>query len=171
MSTQILGLPLHPLAVHVPIVLVPLFALLVIVYTCVPRVRKHCSWLLCGLAIATPLGVVMAALSGDPLAMQKLPNGRDGSAVAQSISAHATYGGLLMWITILLGLITLLFLFLVRRTRLAAAQEEQEPKSPKRKRRNIGQVVLAGFAVLLSAVAMFLVVNAGHSGASMVWSP
>ena len=177
MPTEILGLPLHPLAVHIPVVLVPLFALLAIVFSCVPRVRKHCAWLLCILAVMTPLAAATAALSGDPLALQLLGELAEGTEIADetkaAISTHATYGGLLMWTTILLGILCLVLLFLVRRERVALTatkdDNDNNDENPTGKPRRIGQIVVTVFIVPLSALAMFLVYNAGHSGAEMVW--
>ena len=170
-------MPLHPLAVHIPVVLVPLFALLAIVFSCVPRVRKHCAWLLCILAVMTPLAAATAALSGDPLALQLLGELAEGTEIADetkaAISTHATYGGLLMWTTILLGILCLVLLFLVRRERVAVTEPKDDnddnDENTTRKPRRIGQIVVTVFIVPLSALAMFLVYNAGHSGAEMVW--
>ncbi len=62
------GLPLHPLAVHVPVVLLPLGALGVLLVLLVPRWRTLLAWPVIAVTGIAAAGALVAKLSGEALA-------------------------------------------------------------------------------------------------------
>src|SRR5207253_6417931 len=60
-----MGLPLHPLVIHVAVVAVPMLALAGIVYAFVPRLRGRGGCVAVLLALFTPLTVLVSKLAGD----------------------------------------------------------------------------------------------------------
>lgn len=152
MFEEILGLPLHPLAVHAPIVLVPLLVVAAVVYALVPKKRGHLAWVAALLAIVAPVSAVVAKLSGDAF----VDRSYQGQLV-EPVATHADWGNLLMWLAIALGAITLA-LIAVRRGGAASS-------GPR------GWIAGAlTVALLLTAAGVgWLVFQTGHTGAEMVW--
>lgn len=151
MFEEILGLPLHPLAVHAPIVLVPLLVLASIGYALVPKKRGHVAWVAAILAVLAPGSAAVAKLSGDAFGERTY-----GDALPDVVVTHSTYGNRLLVATIVTGVLTLGLIWVRRgqgggtaRTWLTGAL-----------------TVLVVAAAVVSAVFVFQV---GHSGAEMVW--
>lgn len=101
MFEGISGLPLHPLAVHAAIVLVPLLVLTALVYAVVPRWRAKVDWLAALLAVIAPLAAFVAVQSGN--AFQR----RLGLPLEGDLSDHRGFGTNTMWAAIALGVLTL----------------------------------------------------------------
>ncbi len=68
MFDQLLGLPVHPLLVHVPVVLLPLVALGVVALAARPAWRPRYAGLILVFSVVAALGAVGAMLSGNALA-------------------------------------------------------------------------------------------------------
>lgn len=141
------GLPLHPLAVHVPVVLLPLGALGLLALIVVPRWRAPLAWPVVGILGVATVGALVAKLSGEALA------GRVGSP-----GQHEQLGNWLLATSAVLL--------------VAALAWWQWQRRSARARRSTGVMgVLAG--MLLGALALGAVIIAvltGHSGATSVWS-
>jgi uncharacterized membrane protein len=148
---EILGLPLHPLAVHVPIVLVPALALVSVAYALLPRFRAQLEWLAALLAVAAPVSAYVAKLAGEALRDNRVePNASAG--ILAGINDHANLGNRLVWAAIGLGVLTLLLIG-VRRMRGA----------------NWLSWGLAGLVVIAAVLAAIAIFQVGDSGANMVW--
>ncbi len=65
MFDKINGMPLHPLAVHAAVVLVPLLILVTLGYALVPRLRSRLDWAVLALAVIAPIAVYVAKESGE----------------------------------------------------------------------------------------------------------
>ncbi|MEK8104897.1 hypothetical protein NKG94_06190 [Micromonospora sp. M12] len=65
MFEEFMGLPAHPLVLHLAVVFVPLLALLTVGYALVPPIRPHTRWVLALLALGAPVAALLARLSGD----------------------------------------------------------------------------------------------------------
>lgn len=141
------GLPLHPLAVHVPVVLLPLGALGLLVLIAVPRWRAPLAWPVVGILGVAAVGALVAKLSGEALA-----------ARVGSPGQHEQLGNWLLATSAVLFVAALAWWLWQRRSARA--------------RRSTGVVgVLA--SMLLGTVALgavIIVVLTGHSGATSVWS-
>ena len=176
MPTEIFGLPLHPLAVHLPVVLVPLLALGIAVYVLVPRLRRHAGWVVVALSVAAPAVVFVARWSGQQLAQQQLESFAgtpEAAERAQTISAHAGNGTTLLWLTLAAAPLVWLFTSLAsgRLARLAKSRDWTRLSSSDESSARRSTVLASLGAVLIGlAVAMtYFVVRAGHSGAAMLW--
>lgn len=181
------GLPVHPVVVHLPIVLVPLLALLMVLYLVIPPLRRHLGWAVMILAILAPASVLGARLSGEELRDHVLADG-GGTDLENLINLHDGYAKVLLWLTIVLLPITLLFGALERGRRSALARHRESlpptpagdidtPESaasrsdsdPAGRGRTVVMTVLALIMVGLIGVSVWYLYQAGHSGAAMVW--
>lgn len=146
LAATVSGLPLHPLAVHVPVVLLPLGALGLLLLLVVPRWRAQLAWpVIAVLAIAT-VGALVAKLSGEALAAQV-------GVPAQ----HQQLGNWLLVISAILLLATIAWWLWERRAA--------------RRRRPTGVVGVLVALVLgtLAVGSLIVAVLTGHSGAEAVW--
>lgn len=153
MFEEIVGLPLHPLAVHGAVVLVPLLALAALAYALVPRLRTRVGWAAVLLAVAAPLAAVTAKLSGE--AFQE----RRGLPVVGELADHRNLGTTTMWLTIALGVLTL-GLYAVKRWGGGPAAVRAWLSG--------GLTVLV---VLAAGAAAVFVVRTGDLGSRIVWEP
>lgn len=139
------GLPLHPLVVHVAVVLLPLSALGLIVVVLVPRARKPFAWLvLAGLA-AGSIATFVAKQSGEALAARVgLPE------------EHAQWGDILPFVALALTVVAGVWVWLWFRQRGT--------------RQTTTLTTLVGWVAILGALAtIVLTVVVGHTGALAVW--
>lgn len=143
MFDTFLGLPLHPLLVHVPVVLLPLAAIAVLLLAARPRWRRaHAVPTLAVLAVGS-LSTVGALLSGRRFAERVgLPGNHESLGTALMVVALlylALAGAWLLW-----------------------TRKAETPST--------GQQV-GGLAVsLVSLLVLVLTALTGHSGASAAWS-
>lgn len=142
MFDTFLGLPLHPLLVHVPVVLLPLAAVAVLLLVARPRWRRaHAVPTLAVLTLGA-LGTVGALLSGRRFAARV---GLPGD--------HERLGTALLWVSLLYLALAGAWLLWTRKA--------QTP-SP-------GQQVGAIAVALCSLLVIVLTALTGHSGASAAW--
>ncbi|WP_347756059.1 cytochrome b5-like heme/steroid binding domain-containing protein [Agrococcus sp. ProA11] len=140
------GLPLHPLAVHIPVVLLPLGAIGVILALLVPRWRPSLGWAMVAVLGVATAGALVAKLSGEALAE------RVGSP-----GQHEQLGNwVLIMSTILLGATLAWWLW--------------QGKADRRNRPTgvIGLIVGSVLAAI-AVGAIIISVLAGHTGATRVW--
>lgn len=138
---ELQGLPLHPLIVHVVVILVPVSAIAMMVAIAVPKWRPWLQWFaLTGLIIGG-LGTYVAKLSGDSL-----------SAAVGLPTFHAEWGNNL--VPLVLGLLALsgLWIWLNRTTSWRRAER-----------------ICAGLVSLFSLATVGMTYVVGHSGAEAVW--
>ncbi|GIG65374.1 DUF2231 domain-containing protein [Phytomonospora endophytica] len=185
------GLPLHPLLVHFPLVLVPLLVLLVFLYVLIPPLRKRVGWAVLALAVLAPVAVFFARWAGKSFAdsvLAALPAGAtETDAKADAIAEHEMFGDWLLWLTV--GLLPLFLLFGAlergRRSALAratdrpfAAKKDADADAPTPPKPNDDpaaggrKLVMVIFGVLMLATAAAVAYTAfksGHTGAKMHW--
>jgi uncharacterized membrane protein len=158
---EIMGLPMHPLVVHVAVVFIPLLALTAAAYALVPRLRARVGWVATLLAIAGPLGAFVARESGQELE-QRLVAANYGQEILDKVNDHQGYGDLTFWFSLGLGAGTLLLVFLTNGLTTGQA--------------TMGGVpvwltwVLGAAVIVLAGVTGVYVFLAGDSGADAVWS-
>jgi len=140
------GLPLHPLVVHVVVVLVPLTALGAVLMAVMSRFSRRFGPLV-ALGAAISMGsAVLAKEAGEQLARVK-PVSAD----------HLRWGDQApLWVG-LFGLVVIVFWFFDRGI-------------PANRQRPLWLRILAIAVIVLSFVATLFVIGAGHSGAEEVWS-
>lgn len=142
MLDSILGLPLHPLLVHLPVVMLPLSALAVIALVLKPSWRSRFTWPVLGMIVLGVVGAWGAKLSGSGLAeIVGLPVAHANLGDATAITALVflgVAGGWLLW---------------VRRAEQPSGLQQA------------GGLV----AVAVGAAVTVLTVLTGHAGATSVW--
>jgi len=156
---RFLGIPLHPLAVHAPVVLVPLLILCALTYALVPRVRKQVGWLAVALAVVAPLAVFLAKKSGEAFRNIKVDQAREAGIALSNLSAinkHASYGDALLWSSISLGVLVLAYAWILRRSAGSAPS-------------TMLNVAFSVLVVAASAASAYYIFRSGDSGAHMVW--
>jgi hypothetical protein len=161
---EVAGLPAHPLLVHAPVVLVPLFALTATAYALLAVVRPHVRWVLGLLAVATPIAALLAKLSGDAFFERLDAAGRITEGFYPVIEEHQQIGNYTLYSSIALGVLTLALVYFVPpgpAGRLAASQV--------RSTRAL-MVGLRVLAIAAAAVALYYVIRSGDTGARAVWS-
>lgn len=183
---EIWGVPLHPMLVHFPAVLVPLFSVLLLLYVVIPPARRHLGWAVIVLAISVPAIVYIARLSGEQLRDYLLAT-KSSNKLEGLINTHAGYSEVLLWLTAVLLLLVLVFGALERARR--SAKRRQDPATPissggadddpataprrtvdpASRGRAIVMIVLGAVIIGLIAASNWYVFQAGHSGAAMVW--
>lgn len=146
MFDQINGLPVHVLVVHAAVVFVPLLALSAVVYALVPRLRARVGWVAALLAVAAPVVAFVAKQSGEAFLARK------PAELQPSLQGHVDAGGMTVWWTLGLGVVTLVTVFLTSRRPLPKVAE-------------IGLIVLT---LVLAAGAAWFVFQTGDSGARSV---
>jgi uncharacterized membrane protein/predicted heme/steroid binding protein len=143
---SVAGLPLHPLIVHVAVVLVPLAALFLIVLVIVPRWAAKYGWI----ALIT-LGL------GTGAAFVAVESGQALAATIGEPPTHGIIGRIAPWLAV--GLFVLALSWLVLQRRSYAKDQHRS-----------GGALVTG---VLTAVAALVVVGwygyVGHSGATAVW--
>ncbi|GAA4901246.1 hypothetical protein GCM10025789_19880 [Tessaracoccus lubricantis] len=142
MLEDILGLPAHPLFVHLPVVLLPLSALGIFALTLKPAWRPRFAIVVLGVLALGALGAVGAWATGDDLAAK--------------VGLPVQHSELGMWTTlaaVVLLVVGGIWLWRVRRA------------DPASERGVFGWVVSA-----LALVVLVLITLTGHSGATAAWS-
>jgi cytochrome b involved in lipid metabolism/uncharacterized membrane protein len=141
----IAGLPMHPLVVHVAVVILPLSALGLLAIIVVPRWRRTFGWLtLAGLAVGV-VGAFAAKESGEALAARVgLPED------------HARLGDVLPLVAGALLVVAVAWYLLDRRR-----TEDSGSLWP---------LVLAAAAAILALAVIVMTILVGHSGAQATWS-
>ncbi len=142
----ILGLPLHPLVVHVVVVVLPVSAFVLILLIVIPRLRAR-------FATVTVIGVLVGSAA-------TLVAKESGEALERHVGdpgVHAQYGD---WATISAGVLVVVTLVWYVLQRLAG--------TPGARRALLNLV--GAVTVLAAATSIGLVVLVGHSGAERVWN-
>jgi uncharacterized membrane protein len=153
---KVMGLPMHVLVIHFVVVLVPLLAVASIVYAVVPRLRSRVGWVAGLLAIGAPILAFVAKQSGEAFKDALVAQGVTGEFLAP-INTHQSYGDLLFWFTLGLGVATLVLLAVTG----GNARVENVPTW-------VGQV-LSVVVIALAVASGIYVYLTGDSGARAVW--
>lgn len=146
MFDEILGLPAHPLIIHAAVVLVPLLALMGVVYAVLPRFQPLTGWAVVALAVLAPVAVFAAKQSGEALNAARFASVQGD--LAGKIAAHSSYANPLLLSTLGLSASALATVFVPKGTI---------------------KIVFSVATVVLAAVAGYFVFRAGDSGAQAVW--
>ena len=92
MPEDVLGLPVHPLSVHAPLVLVPLAAILTIIVAASPDRRAKWGWLTVIVATVALASTYVARLSGQDLEEALFPD-----TVPPLVADHKQLGSNSIW--------------------------------------------------------------------------
>jgi hypothetical protein len=151
---QINGLPVHALVLHAAVIFVPLLAVGAIAYAIIPRFRPRLGWAVALLGIAAPASTFVAMESGEKLYDRLLSQGLKGRG-AEILSDHMGYGEVTFWLSVALGVVSLIAVFATGRKNASL------PKA--------ADIGLAVVMIGLAAVSGYYVFKTGDSGATAVW--
>lgn len=162
MLEEFMGVPVHPLLVHAPVVFVPLLALLTAAYALVPFVRPHTRLVLALLAVVAPISALLAKLSGDAFFDRGLERGDITPGFVPVIENHQSFGNLTLYSTIGLGIVTLALVYFVG-PRVAATVASGSANS------RVLSIVLGALSIVAAGVSLYLVIRTGDAGSKAVW--
>lgn len=157
------GLPAHPLLVHLPVVLVPLAALVAVVFAVRPAWLDRFGWILVALSGVGALGAILAAGSGEGLEEILRANGEQ---IGPAVHDHAEMGETARTVSILFFLVVAAVVgvrYLARRRREVTSGIWPFIRSKG------AAVVVAGALVVSAGAATVAIVKAGHQGAKITW--
>jgi uncharacterized membrane protein len=153
MPEDVLGLPVHPLSVHAPLVLVPLAAILTLIVAASPDRRAKWGWLTAIVATVALASTYVARLSGQDLEEALFPD-----TLPPLVADHKQLGSNAIWFVLALWLAVcaLLLLDLDRRRRTHIS-------SP------ILSTILAVVTIMVAMAAIAQIFWTGWSGAKSHW--
>ena len=153
------GLPAHPLLVHIPVVFVPLTALMAIVVVLWPAAQRRLGILVPLFALATLIAIPITTSAGEAL-QQQLGN-------PPFIEHHAELGEqMIYWSGPLFGLTVLWWA--LHNERIVAAVQTRVPSMTGPTRRVV-DIVLAVAILAVAIASIVMVYRIGDSGAQAVW--
>lgn len=161
---KLFGLPAHPLLVHIPVVLVPLAAIIAIVFAFKPAWLDRYGWGLVALSGVGALGAILAAGSGESL--QELQNKAETAARED----HFELGETAQTVAIIFFLVVTAVVVLRHLAHRRAAADGAESGgfwgllSSK-----VGAIAIAALLVVSASAATYTISKAGHQGAKISW--
>src|SRR5512144_1662310 len=154
----IAGLPLHPLVVHAAVVLIPLSAVLAIVFAVLPQWRWLSRWPTAALSVLVVGVGFLATSSGESLE-------ETSPGVEQAVHEHAERGDALSWLLVGFAVLVLVGAWaLSGSTSLVSGKGTWESRIPALEKLMPAALVLGAVAILV------MVVLVGDSGARAVWA-
>ena len=157
MFDQILGLPLHPLVVHVVVAFVPLSALIAIGYAVRPTWRHVLRWPTAAGAVVSGAAAWVAAESGQAL-LRRVSQVRASTTDFDLLQQHQAWGDRAKVLCLVFALLTLALVWFAR------PPDEESPRG------HPTDVILAVLVVIGAVSATTTVVLAGHAGTKVVWN-
>ncbi len=154
---QLFGLPAHPLLVHLSVVMVPVAALVAVVFAFRPAWLDRFGWGLVALSGIGALGAILAAGSGEALEetvkrTAALDEHTEMGEVAQTVA--------IVFFFVVLAVVVLRY-FARRKSASGGVWALISSKT--------GAIMLAGALVISASGAMYTIVQAGHQGAKATW--
>ncbi|MGH3739541.1 MAG: DUF2231 domain-containing protein [Micromonosporaceae bacterium] len=168
---EILGLPAHPLLVHAAVVLVPLLALVGVVYGLIPPLRRKLDLLLVGLALVAPAAVYAARESGEAFRTRLAGKDQMPAELAAKVDTHSGLSEQLWWWVLALGAVALLLVLadkLLRR-RSDGYDEDGDPMRYGGVPRLLITMLLTLALIGVAGAAGWYAYRTGHTGSQMVW--
>lgn len=153
------GLPAHPFLVHMPVVLIPLAALVALAAVFLPRHRRPLSLVVAALAIVSAGGAILAAGSGEAL---QEAIGENDALVRQ----HAELGEGTRTFAILFAIAAIGFAIHHWPDRFKLGPDSALGKLARAKQ---FFAVTAAAMILTAGLATVWTIRTGHSGAKAVW--
>lgn len=153
---SLFGLPAHPLLLHVPVVFIPVLALVLLGVAVRPEWMDRYGVAIGALAVASLASTILTAGAGEAF--------RDSGEGGPGIAEHADAGETLRLVMIALTAVVLLALALRR----AAAGEGLARLRDLGRQAWVAPATRAAFAIL-AVLAAFFVIRTGHLGAKQTW--
>jgi uncharacterized membrane protein len=146
---KVFGLPLHPLVVHIVVVLLPLAALGGIVMALWPKFSKRFGPIIVLTSYAAVVGALLASHTGEQLMV----------ALSKNVGKHQTMGESLKYFAAGFALLLTILYYLDWRI--------GRPGKPKR--RGALEFTVAALTIVVGLVSVYWVISVGHSGAQLIW--
>ena len=162
--STLFGLPAHPLLVHIPVVLVPLAALIAMVFALRAEWLDRFGWVLVAVSGVGALGAVLAAGSGEEL--------EHSAKRSAALADHAEMGDAARGVSLLFFLVVVAVVgvrWFARRRAQAADGHASSGGFWTFVRSRAGAIVMAVLLVVSAGAATYTVVAAGHQGAKVTW--
>lgn len=162
---EVNGLPLHVLSVHATVVLVPLAAVLGLLFA-VPRLRAWARIPLPLVAVGAALSTFVSTQSGENFESALQLSG----PAAELIEEHEELGEQLLWLVIGYALLAVVAAVVVAPARRGHSDDEYDKPS----RGSSSPALAAVFSVLLVVGAVLVGVQTyrvGELGSEAVWNP
>jgi uncharacterized membrane protein len=156
---ELFGLPAHPLLVHLPVVLVPIAALLAVVFAFRPAWLDRFGWGLVAVSGVGALGAILAAGSGEAL--------EETVKETAALEEHAEMGEVAQTVAIIFFCVVLAVVVL----RYFAKRNSGSAKVWTLISSKAGAIMIAAALVVSAAAATYTIVEAGHQGAKATWEP
>ncbi len=170
---SLLGLPAHPLIVHIPVAMLPLAALGVLVMLIKRAWYERYKWAVLVVGGIGAFGAILATSTGEDL--QHKIGQVEGREAVRAIHDHAEAGEMARTLALVffvaLAAWVLIPWYLERRAKAqvasvgAAGNADAVPSAGPGWLRPVLMVVVA----LTAVASMLSIVNAGHSGADQAW--
>jgi hypothetical protein len=171
MPNEIDGLPLHPLVVHAVVVLVPLTALVAVLFL-VPRFRRALRWPMVLLAVAALGSTYLARLSGINLKDSSyIP---DEGPIYDAVQRHQELANQLLYIVIAFVIVVWIAAYVLR-------PEDELGPFPGRKHEvdeegtatldTVIRAVVAALVIVGAVAVVVQTVRTGEQGSRAVWNP
>lgn len=157
------GLPAHPLLVHIPVVLVPLAAMIAVVFAFRPVWLDRFGWGLVALSGVGALGAILAADSGE--ALVELQNKAETAAREN----HFELGDTARLMAIIFFCVVTSVVVLRYLARRRAAGGKESAGAWRFIASKGGAIGVAVVLVLSAFAAMYTIIQAGHQGATITW--
>ena len=158
---KILGLPAHPLLVHIPVVLIPLAGIGAIWIVVSSKWRAKIGWIVVALAGAGLAGSWLAIQSGRTF-YEAL------NEQSQLLERHTDLGNTFLWFALALFLSTLA-LVLWDRAQTRKARQQGRELDGRAMARTPFALALSVLVIVATLAAGFQIYRIGDSGAKTVW--
>ena len=155
---SISGIPLHPLIVHIPVMLIPLAFVGAIAALAVPTWRSWCLPLTAVFATVSLFGVQLAIQSGEGL--EEILN--EESALIEKHAQLAEQARPMVFLFFLVAVLAAAAYIMITR-------DDGETPAPRTVTLRKALVPLCALSVLTGALATVWIYRTGHSGAESVW--
>lgn len=177
MPKEINGLPLHPLVVHAVVVLVPLTALIAVLFL-VPRFRRSLRWPMVALALISLASTFVARQSGLNLKKVLVPPQAAGSPpnpLLDPIDRHQHLANQLWYLVIVFVIVVLIAAYVLRPDdelgpfpgRLGDHDDEEGATTLD----TVIRAIVAALVVVGAVAVVVQTVRTGEQGSRAVWNP
>jgi uncharacterized membrane protein len=173
---KLFGLPAHPLLVHIPVVLVPIAAIIAIVFAFKPAWLDRFGWGLVALSGVGAVGAILAAASGEGL--EGLQNEAETAAREDHFELGETARNVaIVFFLIVTAVVVLRYLARRRAAGAVAAAESSGTPATAQQATGIwgfigskaGAICIAVVLVISASAATYTISKAGHQGAKISW--
>lgn len=159
MFDEFFGLPMHPFAVHAPIVLLPIVAVVAVLFVLRDDWRRRASWLMSAAVLALAAMLFVARESGE--------SALDAQNVFGDVSEHQELGDQTFIITLVWFAATVALFVRDRRTASTPSHDLSSASSVSG--RDPVALGLSAVTAVIALVAMVWLIRTGHEGAASRW--